>query len=876
MSSEAPDAPPNAPAARIEQARIEQEMEQSYIDYAMSVIVGRALPDVRDGLKPVHRRILYAMHEAGVTAGSSHRKSSSIVGETMGDYHPHGDSAIYDTLARMAQEFSMRYPLIDGQGNFGSVDGDPPAAMRYTEARMAPIAEELLADIGKDTVDFQANYDDRLTEPEVLPAAFPNLLVNGSSGIAVGMSTNVPPHNLGEVIDAVVHLIDNPDCTVEDLVDTRGLPLPEGYGEGTPGPITAPDFPTGATIVGGEGVLKAYRTGRGRLTVRADYDLEDDRIVVTELPYQENKARLIERIADDVNDGAIEGIRDLRDESDRDGIRVVVELKRGVDPKFVEAQLLERHLESTFGVINLALVDGVPKVLDLKETLVEYLDHRKEVVRRRSEYELAEAEDRAHVLEGRLTALENADEVVETIRDAEDRDAAKDALATAFGMSERQAEHVVSMQLGSLTSMEAAAIEEEYEEVGARIERLEEILGDERELLGVIEEELLAIKEEYDDERRTSLAAGSGEITDEDLIAEEEVVVVVSEDDYVKRMPLSNFRTQHRGGKGIIGADLKDGDRVSSVFVASTHDYLLCFTTHGQVYKLKAYEVPEMSRTARGRQAKNLLELDDGEEITAVVNCSDLEGGDNYLTMVTRDGYVKRSAVGNFQNILSTGIIATDLGEGDELVDVEVTDGDSDLVIGTERGMSIRFHEDEVRAMGRTARGVRGIRLEGDDDVAGVAAIDDEHTSWLLTVTRNGYGKRTKIEDYRCQSRNGKGLIDIKTNARNGPVCAVETVGPGDHVFVMSESGQILRTEVEDVSTIGRNTQGVIVMDLEGDDHVASVAVEPAERMRADEAGADGAGADELDDEPVDGPAGETGDEPDGGESDAPLEAEID
>ncbi|ADQ67220.1 DNA gyrase subunit A [Halogeometricum borinquense DSM 11551] len=851
MSSDAPDKfqKDAGIAAEVQNARIEQEMEQSYIDYAMSVIAGRALPDVRDGLKPVHRRILYAMNEAGVSARSSHRKSSSIVGETMGDYHPHGDSAIYDALARMAQDFSMRYPLVDGQGNFGSVDGDPPAAMRYTEARMAPIAEELLEDIDKDTVDFQSNYDDRKQEPVVLPSSFPNLLVNGSSGIAVGMSTNIPPHNLGEVIDATTHLIENPDCTVEDLMEY----------------VKGPDFPTGANIVGKNAVHKAYKTGRGRIRVRAEFEVDEDgdNIVITELPYQENKARLIERIADDVNDGKIEGIRDLRDESDRDGIRVVVELKRGANPDVVKNQLLEHHLESTFGVINLALVDGQPRVLTLKETLKEYLDHRREVVRRRSEYELGEAEDRAHILEGRLKALENIDDVVETIRNSESRDDAKAALRgemtvevdgeplPTFDFSEDQANHIVAMQLGSLTSMEAAEIKDEYEEVQDRIDRLNEILNNPDELDAVIKSELTAIKDEYDDERRTSFIEDTGTVTHEDLIAEEDVVVVVTEDDYIKRMPLDTFRAQHRGGKGIIGTDLKEGDRVSSVFVASTHDYLLYFTNHGQVYKLKTYQIPEMSRTARGKSAVNLLELDDGEEITAVVNTADIEDEtDKYLTMATQNGYVKRTSVEKFQNILTTGIIATKLDEDDELADVEVTDGSHDLVLASRDGMAIRFDESDVRAMGRSARGVRGMKLEGDDELVGVAAVDEDRHNWVLTVTQNGYGKRSDIERYRRQSRNGKGLIDIKTNDRNGPVCAMETVGYGDHLFVMSESGQILRTPVEDISTVGRNTMGVTVMDMDEGDHVASVDVYNV-------------GSDEVDEEASDeeAPDDETSDE---------------
>ena len=825
MSSDVPDADPNGiPAARVTNARIEDEMEQSYIDYAMSVIAGRALPDVRDGLKPVHRRILFAMNEAGVTSNSAHRKSSSVVGETMGDYHPHGDSAIYDTLARMAQDFSMRYPLVDGQGNFGSVDGDPPAAMRYTEARMAPIAEELMADIERDTVDFQANYDDRLEEPEVLPAAFPNLLVNGSSGIAVGMSTNIPPHNLGEVVDATVELIETPDATVEDLMEH----------------VKGPDFPTGANIVGRNAVHKAYKTGRGRIRVRAEFEVheEEGRIVISELPFQQNKSRLVERIAEDVNEGAIEGIRDLRDESDRDGIRIVVELKRDAMAEVVKNQLLESHLERTFGVINLALVDGSPQVLDLKQTLEHYVDHRREVVRRRSEHELAEREERAHILEGRLKALDNVDSVVETIQDSDDRDAAKAALESTFDFTEAQAAHIVRMQLGSLTSMETAEIEDEYEDVKARIERLETILADPGELDQVIVDELREIKDEYDDERRTSFIEDAGDVTHEDLIPEEECVVVMSEDDYIKRMSLDTFRAQNRGGKGIIGTGLKQGDRVSSVFAANSHDYLLVFTNQGQIYELKTYEIPEMSRTARGKSAVNLLDLDDGEEIESVVNTEDLDD-DEYLTMVTRDGYIKRTAVDEFGNIRSTGIRAIRLEDGDELVDVEVTDGDTDIIIGSRNGMAIRFAESDARAMGRTARGVIGIDLREGDAVAGVAAIDDEYHNWVLTVTENGYGKRSDLDEYRPQSRNGKGLVDIKTGDRNGQVVAIEAVTNGDHLVAMSADGQIMRTRVEEISTVSRNTKGVIVMNLEPDDEVASVDIVPESVHAAADEGAE-------------------------------------
>jgi len=817
MSSDVPDGPDvTADAARVEHVRIEDEMEQSYIDYAMSVIAGRALPDVRDGLKPVHRRILYAMSELGVSSGSSHRKSSSIVGETMGDYHPHGDSAIYDTLVRMAQDFSMRYPLVDGQGNFGSMDGDPAAAMRYTEARMAPMAEELLADLEKDTVDFTSNYDDRLQEPDVLPAAFPNLLVNGSSGIAVGMSTNIPPHNLGEVIDATVHLIDNPEAEITDLMEH----------------VKGPDFPTGANIVGKDAIYSAYATGRGRLTVRAEFEVEEtatggDRIVVTELPFQENKARIVERIADDVNEGIIEGVSDLRDESDRDGVRIVIECKRGANVDVVKNQLLEHHLESTFGVINLALVDGQPKVLTLKETLQHYVEHRREVVRRRSEFDLQEAEDRAHILEGRLTAVNNAESVVELVQEAEDRSAAKEALVERYDFSTEQAAHVVRMQIGSLTSAEAGEIEAEYEDVQAEIERLEAILESESKLDEVIKDELRAVKDEYDDDRRTSIVEDAGTVTREDLVPEEDVVVVMTADDYIKRMPAENFDPQRRGGKGIIGSDPKDGDRVTTVFQAHSHDYLLCFTNHGQVYRLKTYEIPEMSRTARGKSAINLLDLDDGEQITAVVPTDDLDPEES-ITMATRQGYVKRTPCAEFENILSTGIRAAKLEAGDELVDVEVTDGTKDLVVATEGGMTIRFDESDVREMGRSARGVRGIDLEDRDAVAGLVAMNDDDGRALLTVTKRGYGKRTALSEYRRQSRYGKGLIDIKTGDRNGPVVDVKAVEEDDHLVVMSEAGQIMRCPVADISTVGRNTKGVVIMDVESDDSVACMDVIPA------------------------------------------------
>jgi DNA gyrase subunit A len=693
------------------------------------------------------------------------------------------------------------------------MDGDPPAAMRYTEARMAPIAEELLADIEKDTVDFTSNYDDRLQEPDVLPSKVPSLLLNGSSGIAVGMSTNIPPHNLGELVDATTHLIQHPDATVEDLMEH----------------IKGPDFPTGGNIVGRDAIYSAYATGRGRLRVRAEYevDREKGRIVISELPYQENKARVVERIADDVNEGKIEGIADLRDESDRNGVRVVIELKRGANVDVVENRLLDHHLESTFGVINLSLVDGQPKVLSLKETLQHYVDHRREVVRRRSEHDLQEAEDRAHILEGRLKALENVEDVVELIRNSEDRDAARAGLHEQFDFSEEQAAHIVRMQLGSLTSMEAAEIEDEYENVQDTIEYLQSVLDSDAKLDSVIVDELEAMKAEYDDDRRTSIIEDEGQVTHEDLIPEEDCIVVITEDDYIKRMPVDQFDPQNRGGKGIIGSDPKEGDRVSKVFRANSHDYLLCFTNHGQVYRLKTYEIPEMSRTARGKSAVNLLDLGDGEELTAVVSTDDFEA-DECITMVTRNGYVKRTCCDQFENILSTGIRAAKLEDGDELVDVDVTDGTGTLVIATEQGMTIRFDESEVREMGRSARGVRGIDLQGEDRVAGMVAATDGDDRALLTVTENGYGKRTLLPEYRTQSRYGKGLIDIKTDERNGRVSTAKAVTDDDHLVIMSEGGQIMRIRAGDISQVGRNTKGVTIMELDEGDQVASVTVVPA------------------------------------------------
>ena len=813
MSSDLPT-DPDVPARRVEDVRIEDEMEQSYIDYAMSVIAGRALPSAYDGLKPVHRRILYAMYEAGITSGSGHRKSSSIVGETMGNFHPHGDQAIYDALVRMAQDFSMRYPLIDGQGNFGSLDNDPPAAMRYTEARMASIANELLSDIEKDTVDFQANYDDRLEEPVVLPASFPNLLVNGSSGIAVGMSTDIPPHNLTEVIDATIELIRNPDASIPDLMEY----------------IQGPDFPTGAKIVGHEAIHEAYTTGRGRLTVRASYEVEEresanDRIIITEVPYQTNKARLVERIAQDVDDGRLEGISDLRDESDRNGVRVVIEVKRDAVTDVVENRLLEHHLERTQSFINLALIDGQPRVLDLKETLEAFIDHRIEVVRRRSEYDLGEAEDRAHILEGRLHALENVDAVIECIRESDDRNAAKAALSETFDFSEAQADHIVRMQLGSLTSLEIEEIESEYTELQATIEALETILADEAELRQVIIDELSEIKDTYGDERRTDIIEGGDRLMHADLIPKRDVVVVLTRENYIKRMDLDTFSPQGRGGKGLIGGDIKESDEVSQVVKVHSHDRLLCFTDAGRVHELIAFELPEMGRTARGRSLVNLLKLADDEAVTHIVSAQALDENGGYITLLTSAGYIKRLRMTAFDNVLSTGIIAADLADGDTIVDVAISSGTEDFIVVTSAGKAIRFAESDVRPMGRTARGVHAVELTDDVEAVGIEVFTPSEDLDLLTLTEQGYGKRTPIDEYRRQSRYGKGLLDIKTTARNGEVVDTVLVAPGDELVMMSQRGKIIRIEADAISRSGRNTMGVTVMGIDSNDRLAGMTV---------------------------------------------------
>jgi DNA gyrase subunit A len=803
-------------ASEVVDRRFVDEMQDSYIDYAMSVIAGRALPDARDGLKPVHRRILYTMHEQGLKSTGGHRKSSSIVGETMGNYHPHGDSAIYETLVRLGQDFSMGYPLVDGQGNFGSIDGDAPAADRYTEARMTALTEEMLADINKETVDFEANYDGRLTEPTVLPASFPNLLVNGSEGIAVGMSTSIPPHNLSEVVDATIHLIQNPDATIEGLMEY----------------VKGPDFPTGATIVGREAIKNGYETGRARLRVRAKYDIEEmpdgfERLVITEVPYQENKARLIERIAEDVNEGRITGIRDLRDESNREGIKMVIDLKRDAIADVVANQLIERHLEVTYSLINLALVDGQPLVLNLKEMLEVFVDHRMEVVTRRTQKQADEAGHRSHILEGRLLALEHVDEVVEIIRAAADRTNARAELEKVYGFSEDQSNHIVSMQLGSLTSLEATGIQSEFDDLQKELEWLENILENESVLRDLLTDELSDLKQQYGEERRTEIVEDMGSIQNEDLIPREDIYIVFTDNGYIKRLSDDVVGVQNRGGKGIKGTDLKQGDSVSAIRYVNTHEWLFFLTNQGNIYKLKGYEIPEMSRNARGRSVVRLLNLSDDEEVRAVVRAGEIDESE-YLTVLSEQGYIKRTQLSEFANINSSGIRAVKLEEGDELVGATITKDDGDLLVATAHGQAIRFDEDDVRPMGRTARGVRGVKLRDDDVAIGFVDISADHDGCVLTVTKNGYGKRTGVDEYRQQSRNGVGLINIKQNDRNGGVAQVLSTRTECDFVLMSRKGKMMRLESTDISKQGRNTQGVRVMRLDGNDTIASMEVIPA------------------------------------------------
>lgn len=796
---------------KIVPVNLEHEMKNCYIDYAMSVIVARALPDVRDGLKPVHRRILYAMQEAGMGSTKPYKKSARIVGEVLGKYHPHGDSSVYDAIVRMAQDFSMRYVLADGHGNFGSVDGDPAAAMRYTEVRMSKISELMLQDIEKDTVEFIPNYDESLKEPQVLPAKFPQLLINGTSGIAVGMATNIPPHNMNEVIDGTLMLIDNPDTTVEELMTA----------------IKGPDFPTAGLILGTEGIRQAYTTGRGIIKMRANAHIETlsngkPRIIVTELPYQVNKARLIEKIAELVRDKQIEGITDLRDESDRNGMRIVIDLRRDSNPNVILNQLYKHtQLQDSFGVIMLALVDGKPKVLNLKEILHYYIRHQQDVVTRRTRYDLQRAEARAHILEGLTIAIDHLDAVITTVKESRTADIAREALMSSFKLTEKQAQAILDLKLQRLTGLEREKIEEEYLEILDTIEQLKEILADEQKILAIIKDELTAVKEKYGDVRRTKLTIDTSEINVEDLIAEEDVVITLTHNNYIKRIPLDTYRRQNRGGKGVKGMGTKETDFVENMLITTTHHTIMFFTTRGRVYRLKAYEIAEASRQAKGTAIVNLLQLDKEEKITAIIQVKGFDP-ERYLFMATRKGIVKKTSLSEFANLRKNGLNAINLDDDDDLMGVKFTDGESYLMLGTKYGKAIAFPEDNVRSMGRTARGVKGITLVDGDEVVGMDIL--KHDAEVLTVTENGYGKRTPTEEYRSQTRGGKGVINLKVTDKTGPVIGIKVVRPNQELMLISADGIVIRTNIEDISLISRNTQGVKLMSTAENDKVASMA----------------------------------------------------
>jgi DNA gyrase subunit A len=796
---------------------IEEEMRRSYLDYAMSVIVGRALPDVRDGLKPVHRRVLFTMQGLGLAFNRAYRKSAKVVGEVLGKYHPHGDAPVYEALVRMVQEFSLRYPLVDGQGNFGSIDGDPPAAYRYTEARLARIAHELLADIDKDTVDFVPNFDESEREPVVLPTRVPNLLVNGSSGIAVGMATNIPPHNLGEVVDGLVMLLDNPAATADDLMMV----------------IPGPDFPTAGYIYGTSGIREAYTTGRGILTLRAKAHVEKLRggreaIIVTELPYQVNKASLIERIGELVRDKRIEGISERRDESSREGIRIVLELGRGEIPQIVMNQLYKHtQMQTTFGVIMLALVGRRPQVVTLKQMLEEFIQFRREVVTRRTRYDLARAEERAHILEGLRKALDGIDLVIAIIRGAESPDAARDSLMRRLDLSEVQARHILQMQLQRLTRLERHKIVEEHEQTLALIADLKDILASERRLVDIVKGELTALKETFGDARRTEILAETADLTIEDLLADEDMVVTITRSGYVKRTHVEAYRSQRRGGKGVTGMETKEEDIVEDLFVASTHAYLLFFTSQGKVHRLKVHEIPEGGRLAKGKALVNMLALGEGERVATCVPVRDFESG-GYIFLATKQGRVKKTELAAFANIRSGGIMAITLEEGDEVMAARRTDGQREVLLSTTAGMLIRFSEAEVRPMGRAAAGVRGIDLEEGDQVI-AAEVAQEGVS-VLTITERGYGKRTPLDEYRLTGRAGKGVIDIKTEGRNGHVVGVLQVRDGDDLLLVTTKGKMIRIHASDVRDQARNTMGVRIIDLDEDDRVGSIARVEAEQ----------------------------------------------
>jgi DNA gyrase subunit A len=818
---------------------IEDEMKRSYLDYAMSVIVGRALPEVRDGLKPVHRRVLYGMWESGNTANRPYKKSARIVGDVMGKYHPHGDGPIYDTVVRMAQPFSMRYTLVDGQGNFGSVDGDSPAAMRYTEVRMTRISQEMLRDdIDKETVDWDLNYDGSLQEPLVLPARVPNLLVNGAAGIAVGMATNIPPHNLTEVVDGLIRLIENPEVTVRELM--RQIP--------------GPDFPTAGFIHGTDGIRSAYETGRGSIQVRARANIETRKrggekqsIVITEIPYQVNKARLLERIADLVREKKVEGISDLRDESDREGIRVVVELKRGEVPEVI-LNTLYKHtpLQSSFGIILLAIVDNQPKVLNLKDILVHFLNHRKTVVIRRTRYDLRRAEERAHILEGILKALDHLDEIIATIRASHTPQEAKDRLMADFSLSDPQAQAILDMRLQKLTGLEREKVVEEYRELLVLIEKLRAILGSDELLLAEIRRELVEIRDAYGDARRTEIIPEASDISIEDMIADEDMVITVSSSGYVKRSPLSLYRAQHRGGKGRTGMQPKGGDFVEHLHVASAHSYVLVFTETGRVHWLKVHEIPQMGPAARGKAIVNLLNLEPEEKMATTVAVREFSD-DQFLVFATEQGTIKKTPLSAYSNPRSGGIIAINIDEGDRLLDVRLSDGDKNIFLATEKGFAIRFPEKDVRPMGRATRGVRGINLRKGDRVVSMESLAEEGE--ILSVSQNGMGKRTALGEYRSQGRGGKGIINLKVSKKTGPVIGALQVNESDGIILITQEGKIIRTLVEGIRVIGRSTQGVKLIDLDGEDclvAMAKVADREEHEKAQEEAAGEGEGDEDL------------------------------
>ncbi|MBQ8379202.1 MAG: DNA gyrase subunit A [Clostridia bacterium] len=805
-------------AQKIVPVKIEEEMKKSYIDYAMSVIVSRALPDVRDGMKPVHRRILYTMNNLALWPEKPFRKSASIVGDAMGNYHPHGDAAIYDALVRLAQDFSLRYPLVNGHGNFGSVDNDPPAAMRYTEAKLAKIALEMLGDIDKDTVDFVPNYDDRLKEPSVLPAKLPNLLINGAYGIAVGMASNIPPHNLTEVINGTIAQIDNPEITNEELMQY----------------IKGPDFPTAGIIVGKDGIKDAYTTGRGKVCLRAKAEIEEDnrgrfKIIVTEIPYQVNKAALVENIAKLVQAKTIEGISDLRDESDREsGVRIVIELKRDANPNVV-LNLLYKHtqLQNTQSMLMLAIVNGVPKVLTLREILAEYIKHRQQVVVRRTKFDLAKAEARIHILEGLRIAIDNIDEIVRIIRAAYDNAAQK--LMEAFGLSEIQAQAILDMQLRRLQGLQRDKIEDEYNELVAFANHCREILASEQMVLDIIKEELYQLRDAYGDERKTAITHGVGDIDFESLIKEENNVITLTHFGYIKRISADVYKSQKRGGKGLTAMNTREEDFVEHIFVTSTHNNIMFFTNTGKVFRLKTYELPEASRTAKGTAIVNLLQLSQGEKIAAVMPVEDFNDDSAYVLMATRNGLIKKTKLSEYANIRKTGIQAITLKENDEIIDVRLTDGSNDIIMVTQKGLSIRFTEEDVRAVGRTSMGVKGIDLASDDIVIGMEPIKPVvgENGYVLAITENGFGKRSEIEDYRCQGRAGKGVLTYKVTSKTGNIVGVKIVGEDEDVMMITDTGIIIRINVKDISILGRNTQGVTLMRTSDGGKVINIAKVP-------------------------------------------------